>query len=102
MPLAAGSRLGPYEIVAPLGAGAFRRPGVPGTPRPRGADHFEPVQFPHLHAVRREGNARLSPDGKWLAYLSDESGRNEVYVQRFRALEAGALSVVFHSPALLK
>jgi WD40-like Beta Propeller Repeat len=25
----------------------------------------------------------LSLDGKWLAYVSDESGRNEVYVQRF-------------------
>ena len=25
----------------------------------------------------------FSPDGKWVAYLSDESGRNEVYVQSF-------------------
>jgi Tol biopolymer transport system component len=25
----------------------------------------------------------LSPDGRWLAYLSDESGRSEVYVQAF-------------------
>lgn len=27
--------------------------------------------------------AKLSPDGKWLAYQSDESGTNEVYVQAF-------------------
>jgi eukaryotic-like serine/threonine-protein kinase len=27
--------------------------------------------------------AMFSPDGKWLAYLSDESGREEVYVQAF-------------------
>jgi Tol biopolymer transport system component len=27
--------------------------------------------------------ARLSPDGKWLAFVSDESGRSEVYVQDF-------------------
>lgn len=27
--------------------------------------------------------ARFSPDGRFLAYASDESGRNEVYVQRF-------------------
>jgi serine/threonine-protein kinase len=27
--------------------------------------------------------AVFSPDGKWLAYLSDESGREEVYVQAF-------------------
>jgi hypothetical protein len=28
-------------------------------------------------------SARFSPDGNWLAYVSDESGRNEVYVQPF-------------------
>ena len=27
--------------------------------------------------------ARVSPDGRWLAYTSDESGRNEVYVRPF-------------------
>jgi serine/threonine protein kinase len=30
-----------------------------------------------------EYHARISPDGKWMAYVSDESGRNEVYVTRF-------------------
>jgi Tol biopolymer transport system component len=29
------------------------------------------------------GNARISPDGRWLAYDSDESGRFEVYVVSF-------------------
>jgi dipeptidyl aminopeptidase/acylaminoacyl peptidase len=29
------------------------------------------------------GGARFSPDGHWLAYVSDESGRNEVYVRPF-------------------
>jgi len=28
----------------------------------------------------------LSPDGRWLAYASDESGRFEVYVQSFAGL----------------
>jgi eukaryotic-like serine/threonine-protein kinase len=28
-----------------------------------------------------EDSGRFSPDGKWIAYTSDESGRNEVYVQ---------------------
>jgi Tol biopolymer transport system component len=28
-------------------------------------------------------DARLSPDGKWLAYVSDESGRQDVYVRAF-------------------
>jgi Tol biopolymer transport system component len=30
-----------------------------------------------------EEGARFSPDGRWLAYVSDESGRDEVYVQAF-------------------
>jgi Tol biopolymer transport system component len=29
----------------------------------------------------QEGQARFSPDGRWIAYSSDESGRPEVYVQ---------------------
>jgi eukaryotic-like serine/threonine-protein kinase len=29
------------------------------------------------------GGQRLSPDGRWLAYLSDETGRFEVYVRPF-------------------
>ena len=31
----------------------------------------------------REGNASFSPDGRWLAYRSDESGRSELYVASF-------------------
>jgi serine/threonine-protein kinase len=31
---------------------------------------------------------RFSPDGHWLAYVSDETGRNEVYVQSFPNLGA--------------
>jgi Tol biopolymer transport system component len=30
-----------------------------------------------------ETDATLSPDGKWIAYSSDESGRPEAYVQAF-------------------
>lgn len=30
-----------------------------------------------------ERNARLSPDGRWIAYVSNESGSFEVYVQPF-------------------
>jgi serine/threonine-protein kinase len=32
-----------------------------------------------------EDTGRFSPDGKWIAYTSDESGRNEVYVRPFPA-----------------
>jgi Tol biopolymer transport system component len=34
-------------------------------------------------AVEQAGGAHLSPDGRWVAYQSDESGREEVYVQSF-------------------
>jgi Tol biopolymer transport system component len=30
-----------------------------------------------------ERDAQFSPDGRWVAYTSDESGNDEVYVQRF-------------------
>jgi Tol biopolymer transport system component len=39
--------------------------------------------FPYLNSEYDEGNARLSPNGKWLAYRSNESKRPEVYVQTF-------------------
>ena len=38
---------------------------------------------PLLASPANEGNAKLSPDGRWLAYTSDESGRSETYVQPF-------------------
>ncbi|HEY6508625.1 MAG TPA: protein kinase [Vicinamibacterales bacterium] len=38
---------------------------------------------PFLRTTAGEGNAHFSPDGRWLAYVSDESGRAEVYVQPF-------------------
>jgi serine/threonine protein kinase/Tol biopolymer transport system component len=33
--------------------------------------------------ARRQHNAQLSPDGRWLLYESDESGRAEVYLQPY-------------------
>jgi dipeptidyl aminopeptidase/acylaminoacyl peptidase len=41
--------------------------------------------FPYLHADFNEHFARLSPNGQWLAYQSDETKRDEVYVQTFPA-----------------
>jgi Tol biopolymer transport system component/tRNA A-37 threonylcarbamoyl transferase component Bud32 len=35
-----------------------------------------------------EGDAHFSPDGRWIGYVSDESGRNEVYVRPFDAASA--------------
>ena len=41
---------------------------------------------PLLKTPYNERDARVSPDGRWIAYDSDETGRNEVYIQRFPSL----------------
>jgi len=38
---------------------------------------------PFLQTPASEDSPHLSPNGKWLAYISDESGRYEVYVSAF-------------------
>ena len=38
---------------------------------------------PFLQTPFAEGGAKFSPDGGWLAYVSNESGRPEVYVQPY-------------------
>jgi serine/threonine-protein kinase len=38
---------------------------------------------PFLETPANEGAARFSPDGHWLAYVSDKSGRYEVYVRAY-------------------
>jgi len=36
-----------------------------------------------IHTAANEMTPEFSPDGRWLAYVSNESGRNEVYVQPY-------------------
>jgi dipeptidyl aminopeptidase/acylaminoacyl peptidase len=38
---------------------------------------------PYLHTEASEAEARFSPDGRFVAYESDDSGRSEVYVMPF-------------------
>jgi Tol biopolymer transport system component len=40
--------------------------------------------YPFVNTSFSEGNAQYSPDGRWVAYQSNESGRSEIYVQPFR------------------
>jgi serine/threonine-protein kinase len=42
-----------------------------------------------LQTSFNEMSAEVSPDGRWLAYQSDESGRAEVYVRPFPDVNAG-------------
>ena len=39
--------------------------------------------YPFVVGNFDEGYARFSPDGRWLAYLSNESGKYELYATRF-------------------
>ncbi len=48
---------------------------------------------PLVQTKFREMNAELSPDGRWFAYQSDESGRDEIYVRPFPNASAGKWKV---------
>jgi serine/threonine-protein kinase len=52
----------------------------------------EEVQ-PLIKTAFNEGNAVLSPDGRWVAYSSNESGIGQVYVRPFPAVDAGRWQV---------
>jgi len=41
--------------------------------------------LPFLHSAANESAPTFSPDGKWLAYESDQNGKSEVYVTAFPA-----------------
>jgi Tol biopolymer transport system component len=47
---------------------------------------------PLLNSRFHESWGAFSPDGKWFAFASNESGSNEIYVQAFRACEAPRLT----------
>ena len=51
-------------------------------------DSKEPV--PVLASAARESSAGLSPNGKWLAYLSNETGEDHVHIRSYDA-ESGAV-----------
>ncbi|MFQ5930287.1 MAG: TolB family protein, partial [Acidobacteriota bacterium] len=49
----------------------------------------EPTSEPLLHTQFNEGRAVISPDGRWIAYRSNETGRFEVYVRPFPKVQEG-------------
>jgi serine/threonine protein kinase len=53
----------------------------PSTGRPEPAEGRKPL--PLVQTNFEEGDAQFSPDGKWIAYQSNESGRFEIYAQPF-------------------
>jgi dipeptidyl aminopeptidase/acylaminoacyl peptidase len=64
-------------------------PVTPGRPGGR-------IPIPLLTSEFSERMGQISPDSRWLAYVSDESGRAEVYVQAFspgNPAKAGKLQI---------
>ena len=55
----------------------YIRPGVDTAPHPFLTSEFD------------ETSPALSPDGRWLAYMSDETGRSQVYVRPFPRVDDG-------------
>jgi Tol biopolymer transport system component len=51
---------------------------------------------PAAYLAREFGNeqGRFSPNGRWVAYVSNESGRNEIYVREFLSSASAAGSLV--------
>ncbi len=61
-----------------------------------------PVEVrPLIKTAFREGAPRISPDGRWIAYSSSESGRNEVYVRPFPEADQGRWQVSAEGPRVL-
>jgi len=50
---------------------------------------------PLIASDANETHAQISPDGKWIAYTSNSTGRNEVYVQPFPS-GSGRYQISFH------
>jgi serine/threonine-protein kinase len=48
---------------------------------------------PLMQTPSTEQNAEVSPDGRWVAYQSNDSGRDEVYVRPFPNVDGGRASI---------
>ena len=51
----------------------------------------EPKPWPIVRTPFNESDARVSPDGRWMVYTADESGRPEVYLRSFPDSQAKSL-----------
>jgi hypothetical protein len=79
---------GAYHVptsVSPDGKSLILRQSVEGGSRDIAILRLEDDREPEaiLATPFDEHNGMISPDGHWLAYVSNESGRNEVYVRPF-------------------
>ena len=83
----------PYSLSSD-GAWLVFRDEVPGEGTNLALLNMKDRQVKPLLATRfNERNAEISPDGKWLAYQSDESGPTEIYVRPFPNVDDGRAQV---------
>jgi hypothetical protein len=60
----------------------------PNNPAAASSGDNRPVQ-PLIETEFDAHNPTISPDGRWIAYQSDESGQFEIYVRPFPAIDSG-------------
>jgi Tol biopolymer transport system component/predicted Ser/Thr protein kinase len=68
-----------YNSGAPAHIWTLQVPGSGGESKPQ----------PVLETSFNEVDAQVSPDGRWVAYTSDESGKNQVYARPFPGRPSG-------------
>jgi serine/threonine-protein kinase len=93
-----GTRLVFREVRSTTGQDLMVMPLPPRGPQPdSGAAGGRPgislQQQPLVQTRFAEPNAEISPDGRWFAYESNQSGRFEIYVRPFPASESGLWQV---------
>ncbi len=95
---------GPSSASAPSAGSGQARPAGPSTslsagPGPTVSAAETPAQPAQgrtdvlVQTTFAELNAEVSPDGRWLAYASNESGQNQIYVRPFPNVNAGRWQV---------
>ena len=82
----------PYSV-SPDGSRVVLRDGIPPFNLAVLSLGAERRTEPLVHTEFDEQNAEISPDGRWLAYESDESGQREVYVRPFPNVNEGRWQV---------
>jgi len=80
-----GTHLLMWENLVQTGANNFDVSTLSLEPSSKPDRRSEPL----LHTAALESNPELSPDGHWLAYQSNESGKSEVYVRPFPNVDDG-------------
>jgi Tol biopolymer transport system component len=75
------------QTISPNGKTLIFSPSVPGNDNDLWSGPLETIRDakPFLATAFYECEASFSPDGRWIAYVSDESGKREVYVRDFPA-----------------